>query len=114
MPPANTIEWGMNMFSVKVIGPTGIRTNGFLIRQVSVNMFIAENDEKKFIFSAQAFNGSLSIILLSRYDVESRRYYTAHKYLSRFFAPIEKLGIYLAKNGYIWDYGKSTVYAYTD
>ena len=102
------------MNSVKVIGPTGIRKNGFLIRQLQYNIFIAENDEKKFIFSAQAFNGSLSIILLSRYDIESRRYYTAHNYLSRYFAAIDKLGIYLAKNGYIWDYGKSTVYAYTD
>ena len=99
---------------VKVIGPTGIRTNGFLIRQIQDNIFTAENDEKKFIFSAQASNGMLSIRLLSRYDLETRRYYTAHNYLSRFFAAIEKVGIYLAKNGYIWDYGKSSAYVYTD
>ena len=86
---------------VKVIGRTGIRTNGFLIRQIQDNIFTAENDEKKFTFSAQASNGVLSIRLLSRYDLETRRYYTAYNYLSRFFAAIEKAGIYLAKNGYM-------------
>lgn len=68
--------------------------------------FYVENDNIRVCFTAEGRNGSVYTKIKTLWNKTTDRVYTAERYLHKYTMLVNECGHILAKNNYLWDYGK--------